>query len=207
MMKSEFQGQTVLVTGAASGIGRLMALRFADLGARLALVDVNGEGAEKLALELRSNGVGAWAFTADLADIGRIRALPDEVKARAGAVDVLVNNAGVVFGGRFDHVALDRHLLTHRINSEAMMAMTHVFLPQLLQSRAARIVNIASGAGFIGVPFGVSYAASKWAAVGFSESLRQEFLELGVDHVAVTTVCPGYIDTGMFNGVKVERSR
>lgn len=198
-----FRGKQVLVTGAASGIGRLMALAFARQGANVIVVDINEAGAEQVAEEARGEGVQAWAFRVDLADMAQIEALKPQVAAAAGRIDVLVNNAGVVFGGAFEDVPLAKHLLTYRINIDAMVAMTYAFFADLKASRQANIINIASAAGFIGVPYGTTYASSKWAAVGFSESLRQEFIEQGVEHIAVTTVCPGYIDTGMFNGIKV----
>lgn len=198
-----FHDKTFLITGAASGIGRLMALQFARRGAAVVVVDLNGEGAEAVAASLRATGARAWAFQVDLADVAQIEALPARVHAAAGPIDGLVNNAGIVFGGRFDSVPLAQHLLTYRVNTDAMVAMTHVFLQDLRQSREAHLVNIASAAGFLGVPYGTTYASSKWAAVGFSESLRQELIETGVNHIAVTTVCPGYIDTGMFDGIRM----
>lgn len=198
-----FHDKSFLITGAASGIGRLMALEFARRGAAIVVVDINGDGAAAVAAEVEKTGARAWAFRADLTDLAQIEALPAQVHAAAGRIDGLVNNAGIVFGGAFDSVPLAQHLLTYRVNTDAMVALTHVFLPDLMASREAHLVNIASAAGFLGVPYGTTYASSKWAAVGFSESLRQELIERGVDNIAVTTVCPGYIDTGMFDGIRM----
>ncbi|MDP2227721.1 MAG: SDR family NAD(P)-dependent oxidoreductase [Moraxellaceae bacterium] len=198
-----FNNKTFLITGAASGIGRLMALAFARRGAAIVVVDINGEGADAVAAEIGKSGGRAWAIRVDLTDIAQIEQLPAQVHAVAGRIDGLVNNAGIVFGGAFDEVPLQQHLLTYRVNSDAMVALTYVFMPDLQASREAHLVNIASGAGFVGVPYGTTYAGSKWAAVGFSESLRQEFIERGMSNIAVTTVCPGYIDTGMFSGVRM----
>lgn len=198
-----FRNKTFLITGAASGIGRLMALAFSRQGAAIVVVDINAEGAAAVVAEIAAASGRAWALRADLTDLAQIRALPEQVHAVAGRIDALVNNAGIVFGGVFDEVPLDKHLLTYRVNTDAMMALTHVFMPDLLASREAHLVNIASAAGFLGVPYGASYASSKWAAVGFSESLRQELIERGVDNISVTTVCPGYIDTGMFDGIRM----
>ncbi len=198
-----FHSKTFLITGAASGIGRLMALAFARQGAAIVLVDINQAGAEAVAADIVADGGRAWGLRADLTDLEQIRALPEQVHAMAGRIDALVNNAGIVFGGIFDEVPLEKHLLTQRVNVDAMIAMTHVFMPDLMASREAYLVNIASGAGFLAVPYGTTYAASKWAAVGFSESLRQELIERSVKHIAVTTVCPGYIDTGMFDGIRM----
>lgn len=200
--KADFFGQTALITGAASGIGRLMALAFAREGARVIVVDLNGEGAAEVASEISNRGGEAWSFQADLSDPAAITRLKSAVTTDAGPIDILVNNAGIVFGGSFESVPLERHLKTMRVNSEAMITMTYAFFDDLTRSRDAHIVNIASAAGYLGVPFGTSYAASKWAAIGFSESLRQEFIECGRENIAVTTVCPGYIATGMFDGVR-----
>lgn len=198
-----FQNKTFLITGAANGIGRLMATSFARAGAAVVIVDIDQKGAERVAADITAMGARAWALRADLTKLEEIRALPGKVHDLAGRIDALVNNAGVVFGGVFDEVPLEKHLLTQRVNVDAMIAMTHVFMPDLMASREAYLVNIASGAGFLAVPYGTTYAASKWAAVGFSESLRQELIERKVEHIAVSTVCPGYIDTGMFDGIKM----
>lgn len=199
-----FNHKTFLITGAANGIGKLMALELAKRGASVVVVDRDGEGASRVVESIRETGRDAWAFQVDLAELDQIAALPARVHAETGrSIDGLVNNAGIVFGGCFDDVPLQQHLLTYRVNTDAMVAMTYAFMPDLRRSTDAHLVNIASAAGFLGVPFGTTYASSKWAAVGFSESLRQEFIETGVSHIAVTTVCPGYIDTGMFDGVRM----
>ena len=121
---------------------------------------------------------------------------------RVGPITSLINNAGVVFGGEFEQVELDQHLNTFRVNSEGLMATTHAFLDDLIQAKEAYLVNIASASAFIGLPYGSTYAASKWAVVGFSESLRLELAVRKIRHVHVTSVCPSYISTGMFDGVK-----
>jgi all-trans-retinol dehydrogenase (NAD+) len=91
------------------------------------------------------------------------------------------------------------------VNTEGLVAMTHTFLPDLIAGRDGHIVNVASASGFIGLPFGVTYASSKWAVVGFSESLALELELLGHRHVHVTTICPSYVATGLFDGAKPPR--
>ena len=90
-----------------------------------------------------------------------------------GPIDVLVNNAGLVFGGAFLDVPLERHLTTYRVNTLGLVAMTHAFLPDLMAGRDGHVVNVASASGFIGLPFGATYASSKWAVLGFSELLER----------------------------------
>jgi short-subunit dehydrogenase len=99
-------------------------------------------------------------------------------------------------------VPLAEHRRTVAVNLDGMMAVTHAFLPHLVQRPAAHIVNIVSASAFVGLPFGASYAASKWGALGFSESLRLELRTRGQRHVGVTAICPAYVDTGMFTGAK-----
>ena len=127
------------------------------------------------------------------------------MNAEIGPIDVLVNNAGVVFGGTFLEVPLDRHLATVAVNLSGVLAMTHAFLPDLIARPAGHIVNIASAAAVIALPMATSYAASKCAVLGFSDSLREELRELGHRHVGITAVCPGYIATGLFDGAKPAR--
>lgn len=198
----DVKGRVVLITGAGGGIGRLMALEFAKLGARLVLVDKDGKAAEESAAIARGLGVEARGFELDVTDRPAILALRDVVRRDFGRVAVLVNNAGVVFGGPLTKTPWERHKLTYDVNVFGVVAFTHAFLDDMVAEPHAHLVNIASASGFIGLPFGSTYASSKWAVIGFSESVRQELLTEGHAHVKVTTVCPSYIATGMFEGVK-----
>lgn len=182
-----------------------MALEFARAGAAVVLTDRDGDALPEAADEVAAAGGQAAVWTLDVTDVPRIRQVREELLAHGGPLDVLVNNAGVVFGGAFLDVPLEEHLRTYRVNTEAVAAVAHVFLPDLVARPEAHLVNIASASGFIGLPFGSTYASSKWAVIGLSESLRLELRELGHRHVGVTTVCPSYIDTGMFHGVGVPR--
>jgi NAD(P)-dependent dehydrogenase (short-subunit alcohol dehydrogenase family) len=197
-----FSGMNVLVTGGALGIGRLMALAFAERGATLLVADKNGEGAHKVARELAARGSRAFAYAVDVTDADGVTELASQIHADVGEVSVVVNNAGIVFGGPFEQVPIDKHIATYRVNVEGLVRVTHAFFPDLLRAPRAHLVNVASASGFIGLPNGSTYASSKWAVIGFSESIRLELLERGAGHVAVTTVCPSYIGTGMFDGVK-----
>lgn len=197
-----FENKKVLITGGASGIGKLMAEKMARRGAVVLVVDMNLEAAGQVVNEIKSRGGKAHALFANLADLESIKKLKGEVSALGINIDVLINNAGVVFGGEFEKLPLDRHLTTYRVNVDGLVAMTHTFFDDLRQSKDANIVNLASASGFIGLPYGTTYASSKWAVIGFSESLRLELLERGIQNIHVTTVCPSYISTGMFSGVK-----
>jgi all-trans-retinol dehydrogenase (NAD+) len=195
----------VFITGGGSGIGRSLALRFAREGAELHLGDLNLGAAGEAAMAIRSAGGRARAWALNVTDADAIASVRHRILEESGPIDVLVNNAGIVHGGAFLDVPLDRHVATFQVNTLAVVAVTHAFLPDLAARPEAHIVNIASAAGFTGLPFASTYAASKWAVIGFSESMRLELLEQGRRHVRVTTVCPGYVGTGMFEGARALR--
>jgi short-subunit dehydrogenase len=138
----------------------------------------------------------------DVTDVSRIIGLRDEVHRAGGPIDVLVNNAGLVFGGGFLDLPLEKHLTTYRVNTLGVVAMTHAFLPDLIAGSDGHVVNIASASALIGLPFGATYASSKWAVLGFSESLALELELQGHRHVHVTAVCPSYVATGLFEGAR-----
>lgn len=197
-----FTDKKILITGAASGIGKLMAEEFARRGSVVLLVDINFEEATNVANAIKGRGGRAYAYKANLSDLESIKTLKKNVAGDGHRIDMLINNAGVVFGGEFEKLTLEKHLLTYRINVDGLVAMTHTFFDDLRNSSDAHIVNLASASGLIGLPYGTTYASSKWAVIGFSESLRLELIERKIYNVNVTTVCPSYIKTGMFQGVK-----
>lgn len=196
----------VLITGAAGGIGSALARRFAREGSQLLLADLQPDRLSAVAEQVHNTGGTARNYSLDVTAADSIVALREQILADTGPIDVLVNNAGVVFGGTFQEVPLARHLLTYQVNTWGVVAVAHVFLPDLLDRPESHVVNIASASGFIGLPFGATYASSKWAVIGFGDSLRLELEQLGQRHVGVTTVCPSYVDTGMFHGVTPPRT-
>lgn len=197
--------QRVLVTGAGRGIGRVTALELARHGAEVVVTDLRLADAERTAEEIRAGGARAHAFELNVTDTAAIERLREQLHSRLGPIQVLVNNAGTVFGGAFLDVPIEKHALTYQINLVGLVAVTHAFLPDLIAAREGHIVNIVSASAFVGLPFGTTYASSKWGALGFSESLRLELDVLGHRHVGITAVCPGYVNTGLFNGVKPPR--
>ena len=200
------RGKRVLVTGAASGIGKAIAERVAAEGAELLLVDVNQRALEAAGAALARSGAQVRTYVLDVRDTSRMVGLHEEIDKDGGPIDVLVNNAGLVFGGAFLDVPLEQHLTTYRVNTIGLVAMTYAFLPDLIAGRDGHVVNIASASGFIGLPFGATYASSKWAVLGFSESLDQELRLQRHRHVHVTAVCPSYVSTGLFEGARAPRT-
>jgi all-trans-retinol dehydrogenase (NAD+) len=196
------KGKRALVTGGASGIGKAIAERFAADGAEIVLVDLNEAALRDAAAGLAKAGTRVHTYVLDVTDMSRITGLKEQIARDVGPIDVLVNNAGLVFGGGFLDVPLEKHLTTYRVNTLGLVAMTHAFLPDLIAGRDGHVVNVASASGFIGLPFGATYASSKWAVIGFSESLALELELQGHGHVHVTTICPSYVATGLFDGAK-----
>lgn len=202
---SWFSNKTALITGGAQGLGLQMALAFAREGADIVLSDINPESLEAGRRQVEALGVRALACPADVTDPDALGQLRGYIRREIGPVDILVNNAGVVFGGGFLDVPLEKHRMTFDVNVTGLTNVTWLFLPDLIERPEARIVNIASASGLIALPYGSSYGASKWAAIGLSEALRQELNDQGHGHVRITSVCPSFIDTGMFHGVTPPR--
>ena len=201
------EGAIVLITGAAMGMGKLYAELAIAEGATVILWDVNEELLARTAAEL---GPRAHPFVVDLADPADIVAVAEKVTAQIGDPTILINNAGIVRGKLFvDHDHDADIELTMKINALAPMHVTRAFLPAMLapgaESTQFRIVNIASAAGLLSNPRMSVYSSSKWAVVGWSDSLRLELQLGGATHVKVTTVCPSYITTGMFAGARGPR--
>lgn len=193
--------KNVLITGAASGIGRLMAEKIASLGARVILWDVSQQGLNELSAELQGRRYTVAAYHCDLADRSAIYATAARVLEEHGPVDVLVNNAGIVSGKPLLEASDEEILHTFSVNTLALFWTTRAFLPAMLKRGSGHIVNIASAAGLVGVPRLTDYTASKFAAVGFDEALRLELQRQGAN-IVTTIVCPYYIATGMFAGAR-----
>jgi len=190
-------GATLLVTGGGSGLGRRMALGAARRGSRVVIWDVDAAAGAAVRDEIRAAGGQADAQYVDVTDRDAVKA----AAAEAGTVDVVVNNAGVVSGQRLLDATEDAIERTMNVNVLALYWVTRAFLGGMVARRRGTVVTVASAAGLVGVARQTDYSASKFAAVGFNESLRAE---LRADRADVNTlvVCPFYINTGMFDGVR-----
>jgi all-trans-retinol dehydrogenase (NAD+) len=195
---TDFRGSHVLITGAASGIGRLMALDAARRGARVTVLDRDAVGLAAVQAEL---GAEAAGYAVDLTDRPAIQAVAARVLAERGAVDILINNAGIVSGRPLLDIPDEAIERTFQVNALALFWTTRAFLPAMIAKGRGHVVTIASAAGLAGTASLTDYCASKHAAVGFDESLRLELKRLG-HPIRTTVVCPFFIDTGMFAGVK-----
>ncbi len=198
------RGRNVLVTGGAMGMGRLFAERaVAERASSVVLWDVNEAALEETVAAFADDPVEVSGRRVDVSDLDDVLGATAAVLDDLGRIDVLVNNAGVVRGNSyFWETDLERDaVLTMDVNTMAPMYVTHGFVPAMIDAPGdCRILNLASAAGFTPNPRMAVYAASKWAVIGWSDSVRLELKQAGHDHVKVTTVCPYYTRTGMFEG-------
>ncbi|WP_218712325.1 SDR family oxidoreductase [Arthrobacter sp. BF1] len=196
---------TVLITGAAMGMGRMYAqLAVADHAAHVVLWDINEEQLAAAVADLSGRGSTIHSYVVDVSKLEDIEAAAEKVRNDVGTPDILINNAGIVRGKYFwEHDQRSDIAATMAINTLALMHITREFLPAMIEGgRTSRIVNVASAAGLLANPRMSVYSSSKWAVIGWSDSLRLELVQAGHDHVKVTTFCPSYIKTGMFDGAR-----
>lgn len=201
---STIKGANVLVTGGANGIGKLMSLKCLQEGAgNLILWDINEENLENTKKEFGKKGYNnVHTYVVDVSQVKDIEKAATEVLLEVGNVDILINNAGIVAGKqKFWEYSIRDIEKTISINVNGVMHVARVFIPEMIKQGRGHIVNIASASSLIPLPKGSVYASSKWAVLGWSESLRLE-LEAEGQNLHVSTICPSYIDTGMFKGVK-----
>lgn len=188
-----FKDKLVLVTGASSGIGESLALAFAQEGARLVLTARDAARLEDVRLRCEKLGVEAAAYCTDLTDEAQVTTLAEKVHARDSALDVLVNNAGVVMGGYCWEVEPAQWRRLHDINVMGIVHGIRAFVPRMIQRAVGgHVVNMSSVSGFVGAAGMGTYSASKFAVTGLSESLR---VELHRHHIGVSTICPGFVKT------------
>lgn len=196
-------GARVLITGAGSGIGRLMALDAAARGAAEILIwDLSADSGDAVRDEITAVGGQARSFEVNVADSAQV----ETVAERTGPVDILINCAGIVTGKKLLDADADAIRRVYDVNTLALYWTTKAFLPGILERDRGAVVTIASAAGLTGVARQTDYSASKWAAVGFTESLRSELRAEG-SRVGTLVVCPFYINTGMFDGVRTKFPR
>lgn len=202
-MRASFplNGRTILVTGAGSGLGRLISLGAARRGATVVAWDLDEAAAERTRASIEREGGTAHSATVDVSDRAAVDRAAAELEEAGVHVDVLVNNAGVVSGRDLLDTTPEQIERTFRVNTLALFWTTRAFLPGMRARGRGRIVTVASAAGLVGVARQTDYSASKHAAVGFTDALRQELRAAG-DPITTLTVCPFYISTGMFEGVR-----
>ena len=198
----KFQNANVLITGGASGIGKIMGRMALEKGAKCFIIwDINLTGIEATRKELSKYG-RVKGYVVDVANNDIVRAAYYKTVEDCGQIDILINCAGIVTSNKtFDQQTTDEILRTMNINTIAPMLVTRAILPDMLRRQNGHVCTIASAGGMLGNPRMSVYGASKWGAIGWSDSMRIE-LQANKSKVRVTTIAPYYINTGMFDGVK-----
>lgn len=190
--------RVALVTGASSGIGAAIAR---DLGARgyhLALAARRKSALEEVAAAIRTSGGGAVPLTCDVAQPDQIATCVERTMREFGRIDVLVNNAGVMYSGKIPGADVAQWRAMIDVNLMGLMLMTHAVLPHMQAAKAGHIVNISSVAGRIISPSNGVYSVTKWGVNIFSEALRKEVYG---DNIKVTVVCPGIVETELLDKI------
>ena len=187
--------KAALVTGAASGIGRAIALQLAREGMDLYLLDINEAGLAQVMSDVQRHRVNVLSRPCDVSQPQQITACVDHILNRWEGVDLLVNNAGITYYGETAYMSTAHCERLLAINLHAPIHLTRALLPSLLARPEAHVLNVASFFGLIGSRRLSAYTASKFGLVGFSESLRAEYARAGL---GVTALCPGFVDTGLF---------
>ncbi len=197
---TKLKNKTILITGGASGIGKIMSRLSLERNAKVIIWDISTENTENTLKELNHLG-DITSYLVDVSNLESIKETAQKLKESHGNIDILINNAGIVVGKYFHEHTATQIDKTLSINSSAPMHICNQFLSEMMEKNAGHICNIASSASLVSNPKMSVYAASKWAVFAWSDSLRLEMKQLKKD-IKVTTILPYYINTGMFDGVQ-----
>ncbi|XP_034175829.2 estradiol 17-beta-dehydrogenase 11 [Osmia lignaria lignaria] len=196
------KGEVALITGGAGGIGKLMAIKLAKLGAHVVIWDINRTGLEDTVQEIRQNGGKCSSYYCDITKREEVYRIAKTVQIEVGPVTLLINNAGYVHGKTLWDLPDDEIERTYRVNILSHYWITKAFMRDMMKNNHGHIVTVASVAGLLGTYNCTDYSATKSAAIGYHESLFSELRAHGYDGIHATLVCPYFINTGMFHGVK-----
>ena len=198
----KFENANVLITGGASGIGKIMGRMALQKGAKCFIIwDINPAGIEATKKELSRFGQ-VKGYVVDVSNYEVVNLAYRKAVEECGSVDILINCAGIITSNKtFDKMSVDEMTRTMNINTLAPMFVTRAMLPDMMERNSGHVCNITSAGGMLSNPRMSVYAASKWGAIGWSDSVRIE-LQNAKSNVHFTTVAPYFINTGMFNGVK-----
>jgi 3-oxoacyl-[acyl-carrier protein] reductase len=198
---NQLENQIAVVTGAGRGIGRAIALKFAQAGANIVCVSRTQENSEKVAKEIIALGRKAWALSVDVSDSKAVKAATDKIVADCGKIDILVNNAGVTRDGLLMRMSDEDWDAVIDTNLKGAFHFTRELFRIFAKQRAGRIINITSVIGLIGNPGQCNYAASKAGLIGFTQSVARELASRGV---TVNAIAPGFIETDMTSDLNTE---
>ncbi len=196
--------KNALVTGAASGIGRAIALRLAEEGANLFLLDIDAHGLSNTAISAKQRGVAVIARPCDVSQLTELEATVAYGLDTWDHFDLLVNNAGITYYGHMEVMSGEHCEQLLAVNVHGPLQLTRLLLPSLVSRPEAHILNVSSLLGVVGAPKLSVYSASKFAVVGFSEALRAEYART---NLGVTALCPGFTDTNLFDAAPLGSDR
>lgn len=201
----DLKGRVAIVTGASAGLGLRVARSLAREGMNLVLAARTADALESVAAEIRTLGVKAIAVPTDVADGSQLQRLVDRAIAEFGAIDVLVNNAGIEAFRPYHEIDLNDIRRTIDVNLTAALILTRLVLPHMVQAKRGHIVNMSSVAGKQGPAYGAAYGASKAGMIAFTQSLRGEYHGTGI---SASVVCPGFAsDGGIYEEMKKRSGR
>ncbi|ESP00211.1 hypothetical protein LOTGIDRAFT_200993 [Lottia gigantea] len=195
--RKDINGEIVLITGAGHGIGREFALEFSRLGARVVLWDINKDNNDSVADEIRALGREAHAYTCDVTNFDDVHRVGQQVREDVGEVGILVNNAGILYGGALLDMKPKHIQRTFEVNTLAQFWTVKEFLPYMMERNKGHIVNVASMSAKSGTAYLVDYSSSKYAVYGYTESLKEEIDRLGKNGVITSCVCPMFVSSGL----------
>jgi 2-hydroxycyclohexanecarboxyl-CoA dehydrogenase len=201
---TRFTGKVAIVTGAAQGIGRAIAARLADEGAKVALADIQLESAERAASEIRAGGASAIAVALDVTRLDDAIAAADRIERELGPIDILVNNAGWDILMPFVETTPDLWDKVIAINYRGVLNCCKAIAPRMQARGSGKIISISSDAGRVGSSGEAVYAGCKAAIIGFSKTLARE---LAASHINVNVVCPGPTDTALLKTAMAGREK
>uniref|UniRef100_A0A6A7GBS4 Short-chain dehydrogenase/reductase 3 n=1 Tax=Hirondellea gigas TaxID=1518452 RepID=A0A6A7GBS4_9CRUS len=200
--RRDIKGETMLITGGGSGLGRELAIRFASKGAYVIVWGRNEKNLQKTKSLIEAKGGHCSYYCVDVTNKDAIYSTAEQVLREFGKVDVLINNAGVVYGKNLLELSDDNITNTMNVNILSHFFTTRAFLPTMIRKKTGQIVTMSSMAGYMAVNKMTDYCSSKYASIGFNESLTMEIRANGHTGICTTLVCPYYTDTGMFSGIK-----
>ncbi len=192
-------GKVALITGASRGIGRAIAIKFASLGADIAVIYAgNDEKAQEVVQAAHAYGVRAEAFKCDVSDFSAVKAMVEDVKSKLGPVDILVNNAGITKDGLVMSMKEEAYDAVLNTNLKGAFNMIRHCSPMLIKKKSGKIINISSVAGIMGNPGQANYSASKAGLIGLTKSVARE---LASRNICCNAIAPGFIQTDMTENI------
>ena len=201
--KKDVSNDVILITGGGSGFGRELAIRLGKLGAKIVIWDINLNGLNESEKIFKSLGIECKTYICDITNSNLVYSTANQVKVDVGPVNMLINNAGIVFGGKFMNVNEEQIIKSFHVNILSNFWMIKAFLPDMINMKKGHVVAVSSIAGVCGSVALSAYSATKHAVIGLQESLSLESYFDGYN-IKFTTICPFFMNTGMFEGVKSE---